>query len=135
MAQKKAEKQQKAQQAVEEKEALTEKVTTLGGVWSNEAQVDEGLEKVKAGGRGGAKGKMTDALKTQMSFRRKVWGQKLADPKLWNVSENGRAFTVDELAGRLKRIIGEHQRQKQQQQQQQQQQLRTSYYHVHLHRP
>ena len=66
-------------------------------------------------------GKMTDALKTQMLFQRKVWGQKLEDPKLWNVSENGWVFTVNELAVRLKRIIGEHQRQKQQQQQQQQQ--------------
>ena len=107
---------------VEEKEALTNKVSELGGVWSTEAQVDEGLKKVKEGGRGGAKGKMTDALKTQLSFRRKVWGQKLTDQKQWNLSENGRAFTVDELAMKLKSIILEHQRQKEQQQQQQQQQ-------------
>ena len=60
---------------VEEKETLINKVTALGGVWSTEEQVNEGLEKVKEGGRG-AKGKMTDALKTQLSFRRKVWGQK-----------------------------------------------------------
>ena len=64
---------------------------------------------------------MTDALKTQLSFRRKVWGQKLTDPKLWNLSKNSRSFTVDELASKLKRIIVEHQRQKQQQQQQKQQ--------------
>ena len=41
-------------------------------------------------------------------------------PKQWNVSENSRAFTVDELL-KLKRIIVEYQRQKQQQHYQQQQ--------------
>ena len=97
--------QKKESQRVAELVELDNKVHLLGGVWKTVAEVDAGLAAVKQGARGGGKGKMVEALKTQINFRRKVLRQRLDDLKLWNFSENRHVFTVDELSERLKVII------------------------------
>ena len=106
MKRKQDEAHQKEQQRLAEVDALREKVNDLGGVWKTEAQVDEALAKVKRGARGG-KGKLVEAVKTQIAYRRKVYRQKLTDSKLWNFSENGHIFTHEELTTRLKLIISQ----------------------------
>ena len=54
----------KEQQRVAELVDLSGKLQLLGGLWTNDAQVD-GLAMVKQSAKGGGKGKMTEALKTQ----------------------------------------------------------------------
>ena len=88
-------------------DALTDKVKDLGGVWKMGEHVDNELGKVKKGERGGKRKKMK-AVKVQLSYRRKVYRQQLSDTKLWNYSENGHIFTLEELTSRLKSIIREH---------------------------
>ena len=99
--------QQKERKRLAEIDALTDKVNDLGGVWKTGEQVDNELGKVKKGARGG-KGKQMEAVKVQISYRRKVYRQQLSDAKLWNYSENGHIFTLEELTSRLKSIVGEH---------------------------
>ena len=106
MKRKQEEAQQKERQRLAEVDALTDKVNEMGGVWKTEAQVDEAMAKVKRGARGG-KGKVVEAVKAQISYRRKVYRQKLTNSKLWNFSENGHSFTHEELTTRLKSIIKE----------------------------
>ena len=107
MEQKKNEAMKKERQRLAEIDSLTDKVKALGGLWKTGAQVDEELGKVKKGSRGG-KGKLIEAIKVQLSYRRKVYRQQLSDAKLWSFSENGHIFTHEELTSRLKIIISEH---------------------------
>ena len=97
----------KEQQRIAELAQLIAKVNALGGLWLSEKEVDEGINRAKEGARGAGKGKIMDALKAQISYRKKVYCQKISDKKLWNFSENGRGYTVDEMAVRLKRIISD----------------------------
>ena len=86
---------------------LTVKVNGVGGLWNSSLDVDAGLTRVKGDARGSGKGKLLEALKSQLSFRKKVLKQQISDAKLWSYSEKGRAFDVAELSSRLKLIIAE----------------------------
>ena len=105
--QKKDKAQEDEQKRIHELVDLTAKVNALGGIWKSDPEVNAGLAKIRAEGGRGMKGKMTEALKTQFSFRKRVLRQHLSDSKLWSFSEKGRAFDVDELSRKLKLIIAE----------------------------
>ena len=105
--QKKVKAQEDEQKRIYELVDLTAKVNGIGGLWKSADQVDAGLAKVKQEARGGAKGKLLDALKVQLAFRKKVLKQPLTDAKLWSYSEKGRNFDIEELSSRLKLVIAE----------------------------
>ena len=124
---------------------LMTKVNGVGGIWKTSLEVDGGLARVKQAARGGAKGKLLEALKIQLAFRKKVLKQQLSDQKVWSYSEKGRAFDVNELSRRLKLVIAEtpipsstlatsQQQQEQEQEQEQQQQQQQQQSHKPYHR-
>ena len=86
---------------------LMAKVNGVGGIWKTSLEVDAGLSKVKQAARRGAKGKLLEALKNQLAFRKKVLKQQLSDPKLWSYSEKGQAFDVNDPSSRLKLVVAE----------------------------
>ena len=97
------EKARKESNRAVELQRLYEKLQALGGLWTSSAAVDEGLEKLTTGKRGEQKLKL-DALKTQISFRKKSLGQQIP-AKLGCFSSNGKALSFEELAVKLKEII------------------------------
>jgi hypothetical protein len=62
-------------------------------------------KKVKDEARKEGKGKLLDAIKTQMSFRRKVLRKQVREPKEWSYSENECMHDVAELNAKLNVII------------------------------
>ena len=103
------------EQKVKEKEAkalmerfkLIDKVDAAGGLWKTEAEMKEGLLRVKEAARGEGKGKQIEQIKSQMSYRRKILEQTVADPKDWHFSENGRALGLESLTIKLAKLIGQ----------------------------
>ena len=67
--------------------------------------MEEGLALIGQSARGAGKGKLMDAIKTQMAFRRKVLHQAVHDTKDWVYSQNGSMHDVTELSTKLKTII------------------------------
>ena len=92
---------------VREREELDAKKEELGGLWRTVEQVDEGLARVKDAGRGEGKGRMLDALKVQIQFRKKVLQQPVVNPKDWTITENSKTLDVPVLRAKLVNIIGQ----------------------------
>ena len=73
-------------------------------MWLSPAAVDEGLGKMSTGKRGDERAKV-QAVKDQVNFRNKVLKQKFESAKLISFSENGVAFSLEELVSKLKVIV------------------------------
>ena len=73
--------QAKEEKKVRERAQLIDRVEGLGGLWKTEEQVREGLTRVKPSERGEGKGRLLEALKNQINFRRKVPQQQVHDQK------------------------------------------------------
>ena len=86
---------------------LVAKVEQLGGLWISPEAVDSALSELQHSGRGQAKGKQVEALKTQLTYRKKMLRQPVVDPKQWTFSENGRQCSVMDLAQKLKTVIAQ----------------------------
>ena len=86
---------EKEEKVVREKEALG-KVEAAGGLWRSGIQMEEALKKIQEEARGAGKKESIDALKNQLSYRKKVL-QQTGNSKDWTFSENGRHLTVDGL--------------------------------------
>ena len=91
----------KEENKLRERALLIDKVEELGGLWKNEDQVKEGLAKVKG------KGRLVEALKAQINFRRKVLQQQVLDQKDWTFSENSKPLNIDSLTTKLINIISQ----------------------------
>ena len=94
----------KEQEKIRDKMQLMTRIEELGGLWRSEAEVVEGLARVKVG-RGEGKGRMLDALKSQIRFRKTVLQQTVKDPKDWTFSENAKALDVQSIVTKLVKII------------------------------
>ena len=71
----------KEEREIRLKETLTKKIQAMGGLWTSEKNVEEGLKRIKT-----MKMKR-EALKLQINFRRKVLQQLHADKKLFFFSQ------------------------------------------------
>ena len=89
---------------IKEKEDLTKMIQGNGGLWTTE-EVDENLEKLKT-----VKGKQT-ALKSQLSFRKKVLCQTHPDKTIFHFSHNKKLFSNDELKANLLKLLLSHEQQ------------------------
>ena len=83
---------------IKEKEELTKKISFVG-LWTTKDEVLAGLEKVV-----GKKAKK-DALKLQISFRKKVLGQTSDDQTLFQFSHNRKVFTDSQLLQNLFKLL------------------------------
>ena len=92
-------------QDFEEKMELKSKVDGMGGVWLSEGAMDEWLQHAKQSARGEGKKVQSDAIKTQMNFRKLVMQQKAEDAKDWTFSCNGRPLDVEGLKQKLRKLI------------------------------
>lgn len=86
---------------------LAVKVDKIGGLWTSEEAVNKELEKIKEEVRGEGKGKLLDAIKTQMAYRKKVLKQPVKEARDWTYSENGRQCSVEALTLKLKIVIAQ----------------------------
>jgi hypothetical protein len=77
------EKERKKRARAEEIRTLSVELEALGRLWESDQAVEEGLNRLKTGKRGEVKNQL-EAIKVQMSYRRKVLLQKVKDTKLWN---------------------------------------------------
>ena len=69
--------------------------------------METGLAKVKDLGRGEGKGRMLEALKRQINFRKKVLRQPILDAKDWAFSEGHKPCDVSTLKAKLVKIINQ----------------------------
>ena len=97
-----AEKARKEKAKSAEKERLYDRLQAIGGLWKTPEAVDEGLEKLKTGKRGDQKA-LLDAVKTQISFRKKNLSPDIP-AKLSCFSHDKKAFSLKEMTQRLKQI-------------------------------
>ena len=97
------EKQRKERERALEVTRLQKRCNDLGGVWTSSEEVDEQIQKMTTGSRGDTKAKL-EAIKTQISFRKKVYDQRFP-AKLGNFSSGGKPHTLDDMVTRLKEII------------------------------
>ena len=97
-----AEKARKEKAQSAEKERLYDRLQAIGGLWKTPEAVDEGLEKLKTGKRGEQKA-LLDAVKTQISFRKKNLSPDIL-AKLSCFSHDKKAFSLEEMTQRLKQI-------------------------------
>ena len=67
--------------------------------------MDDALQLVKRSNRGEAKGKCMDAIKAQLTYRKKVLQQPSLNAKDFCFSENGRALNENELKTKVKVLI------------------------------
>ena len=66
------------------------------------------IQEVRKQGRGEAKGKVIEALKQQISYRKLILKQRVLDPKVWTYSNGaGKSPTVDSLTRKLTKIINQ----------------------------
>ena len=94
------------EKGMRDRQELIDKVTQLGGVWKTEEAMMAGIQEVKKQGRGEAKGKVVDALKQQISYRKLILKQRVLDPKDWTYSDGaGKSPSVDSLTRKLAKII------------------------------
>ena len=89
----------KEEREIRLKETLTKKIQAMGGLWTSEKNVEEGLKRIKT-----MKMKR-EALKLQINFRRKVLQQSHADKKLFFFSLNGKQHTCNVLAKNLIKLF------------------------------
>ena len=111
-AQRLQEKREKAKakeaKGIRERQELIDKVTQLGGVWKTEEAMMAAIQEVRKQGRGEAKGKVIEALKQQISYRKLILEQRVLDPKDWTYSDGaGKSPTVDSLTRKLTKIINQ----------------------------
>ena len=97
-------KQKEAKVAAELTE-LAAKVEGLGGLWKSEDEVEERIASIKSKSRGESVGKVKDALKAQINYRKRILKQPVKNNLDWNFSANNRQFCADELKEKLKAII------------------------------
>ena len=74
-----------------------------GGLWTSSAAVDDGLAELTSGRRGDNKAKL-EAVKNQISFRKKVLNQNIP-ASLGNFSLAGKQHSLDEMVNKLKAIL------------------------------
>ena len=99
---------QKEVNEVQKRMAWVAKVEAAGGLWKSEEEMEEGLKKVVENARGrGCKGKLLEALKDQMNFRKYILQQTGIDAKDWSFSEDKKALDVDQLKAKLAKIINQ----------------------------
>ena len=110
------EKARKEREKSKELKSLYTRIENIGGLWKTEEAVDEELAKITSGRRGDQKLKL-DALKTQISFRKKNLRQPFP-AKLGAFSQAGRAFSVAEMTQKLKDIIKLAQKEKEREERQ-----------------
>ena len=97
------EKARKEREKSKELKSLYTRTENIYGLWKTEGAVDEELIKLTTGQWGDQKLKL-DALKTQISFRKKNLRQPFP-AKLGAFSQAGRAYSVVEMTQKLKDII------------------------------
>lgn len=93
-------KQRKEMKERVQKQQLVEKVEDFGGLWKTFVEVEEKLNSLNG------KDKVA-ALHAQIQFRRKVLGAVHPDKKVFQMSTNGKQFTVQELKANLQKIIAQ----------------------------
>ena len=98
---------QKEEKAAAEKAKLVARVEEMGGVWQSGEEVDEKIKAIKEGSRGESIGKVREALKTQINYRRQILKQPVKVPGDWKFSVNGRPCLPGELTQNLKNIIAQ----------------------------
>ena len=103
---KRAKMKKKEEDKANERLRLQEQIEDVG-LWKSEEAVTVGLAKVKESARGEGKGKLLEALKRQINFRRKVLRQPILDPKDWAFSEGQKLCDVATLKAKLLKIIGQ----------------------------
>ena len=99
------EKAAKEQKALREKEDLVAKVEAAGGLWRSEEEVESRILRIGESARGQGKKQILDAIKHQISYRRKILLQSTASGKDWTFSENGKALSVCDLKLKLFRLL------------------------------
>ena len=80
----------KSDNELKEKESLTLKIQQHG-LWTTREDVIDGLQSIKS-----KVGKL-EALKLQINFRRKVFGQLHSDKLVFQFSSNHRAFSIETI--------------------------------------
>ena len=103
LAAERAEKARKEKAKSAEKERLYDRLQAIGGLWKTPYAVDEGLAKLKTGKRG-EQNALLDAVKTQISFRKKNLSQEIP-AKLSSFSHDKKAFSLEEMTQKLKQIV------------------------------
>ena len=103
LAAERAEKARKEKVKSAEKERLHDRLQAIGGLWKTPYAVDEGLAKLKTGKRGEQKA-LLDAVKTQISFRKKNLSQEIP-AKLSSFSHDKKTFSLEEMTQKLKQIV------------------------------
>ena len=103
LAAERVEKARKEKAKSAEKERVYDQLQAIGGLWKTPDAVDEGLEGLKTGKRGEQK-VLLDAVKTQISFRKKNLSQEIP-AKLGSFSQDKKAFSHEEITQRLKNIV------------------------------
>ena len=88
----------KKEKEIKEKEELTKKISFVG-LWTTKHEALAGLDKIV-----GKKAKK-DALKLQISFRKKVLGQTSDDQTLFQFSHNRQVFTDTRLLQNLYKLL------------------------------
>ena len=99
------EKAEKEAQQLRDKMALQTKVEALGGLWQSVNQMEAALQVMKDNARGEGKKKRLDAIKAQMSYRKKVL-QQPASASDWTFSENKVVLGEERLKEKLMKLIG-----------------------------
>ena len=91
---KERERARKKEKEIKEKEELTKKIS-LVGLWTTREEVQTGLDKLAT------KKAKKDALKLQISFRKKVLCQTADDQTVFQFSHNRKVFTDTQLMQNL----------------------------------
>ena len=92
----------KSEKELKVKEGLTKKLQKLGGLWTTEEEIEDGLRKMKT-----TKAKQ-NALKIQISFRKKVLGQLYSDKVVFQFSHNKQPFSDTRLKQNLLKLLSSH---------------------------
>ena len=100
LAAERVEKARKEKAKSAEKERVYDQLQAIGGLWKTP---DEGLERMKNGKHGKQK-VLLDAVKTQISFRKKNLSQEIP-AKFGSFSQDKKAFSLEEITQRLKNIV------------------------------
>ena len=98
------EKAEKEAQQLRDKMALQSKVEEQGGLWQSVDQMESALQAIKDAARGEAKKKRIDAIKAQMSYRKKVL-QQSASATDFTFSENKVVLGEERLKEKLAKLI------------------------------
>ena len=89
----------KSEKELKVKEELTKKLQKLGGLWTTEKEIEDGLREMKT-----TKAKL-NALKLQISFRKKVLGQLYSDKVVFQFSHNKQPFSNTQLKENLLKLF------------------------------